>query len=62
MLCSRTETGMRLTFSIDEYAKFDENIRLLRIDLNYWQEWYHDRGEYEKNLPLRLKQGRLLGS
>jgi hypothetical protein len=34
MLCSRTETGMRLTFSVDEYSKFDENIGLLRIDLS----------------------------
>jgi hypothetical protein len=68
MLCSRTETGMRLTFSIDEYAKFDENIRLLRIDLNYWQEWYHDRGEYEKKDGLENLQdlidvfSRLLGN
>jgi hypothetical protein len=68
MLCSRTATGLRLTFNIEEYAKFDENLELLRIDLNYWQEWYHDRGEYKKKDDLESLQdlidvfGRLLGN
>lgn len=68
MLWSRTETGMRLTFSIDEYDKFDDNRALLRIDLNYWQECYHDRGEYEKKDGLENLQdlidvfSRLLGN
>jgi hypothetical protein len=68
MLCYRTDSGMRLTFRIDEYDKFNENIGLLRIDLSYWQECYHDRGEYEKKDGLENLQdlidvfSRLLGN
>jgi len=52
MVCSRTETGMRLTFIIDEYDKFNENIGLLRMDLCGFQEFYNHRGEYEKEDDL----------
>jgi hypothetical protein len=68
MVCSRTETGMRLTFSVDEYDKFDENIGLLRIYLNNFQEWRNHRGEYEKANALENLQDlidvfmRLLGN
>jgi hypothetical protein len=48
MVCSRTEAGMRLTFSVDEFDKFDENIGLLSIDLYGFQEWYNHTGEWEK--------------
>jgi hypothetical protein len=56
MVCSRTETGMRLTFSVDEYDKFDENIGLLRIVLNNFQEWHNHRGEYERANALENLQ------
>lgn len=52
MVCSRTETGMRLTFIIDEYDKFNENIGLLRMDLCGFQEFHNHRGEYEKEDAL----------
>jgi hypothetical protein len=56
MVCSRTETGMRLTFSVDEYDKLDENIGLLRIVLNNFQERHNHRGEYEKANALENLQ------
>jgi hypothetical protein len=52
MVCFRTETGMRLTFIIDEYDKFNENIGLLRMDLFDFQEFCNQRGEYGKENAL----------
>jgi hypothetical protein len=48
MLCSRTETGMRLTFSVDKFDKFNDNIALLSIDLFGFQAWHVHTGECEK--------------
>ena len=68
MVCYRTETGMRLTFIIDEYNKFNENIGLLRLDLSGFQQFHNHRGEYEKEDTLENIQDlvdvfiRLLGN
>jgi hypothetical protein len=68
MIVSRTETGIQLTFSVQEYEKFDENIALLRLDLGGFQEWYNRRGEHEKEDALEDSQNlidilmRLLGN
>ena len=68
MIATRTASGIQLTFSVQEYEKFNDNISFLRFDLSGFQEWHHDRGEYEKEDAFENAQNlvdifmRLLGN
>ena len=55
-IVSRTQAGIRLTFSVREYDMFGENIGLLRLDVTGFQEWYNSRGEYQKENDLENLQ------
>lgn len=48
MFITRTAAGLQLTFGVQEYEKFDNNLGFLRYDLDGFQEWYNSKGEYEK--------------
>jgi hypothetical protein len=68
MIVIRREGGFQLFFNVEEFERFDSNIGFLRMDLCGFQEWYHSRGEYEKENALEAAQDlidisiRLLGN
>jgi hypothetical protein len=56
VIVTRSNAGMQLTLDTGEFDKFDNNIGILRIFLSDFQDWYHDRGEYEKRDALENAQ------
>jgi hypothetical protein len=56
MFVTRLNTGIQLTLDTREFDKFANNIGILRIYLSDFQDWYHDRGEYEKRNALENAQ------
>jgi hypothetical protein len=52
----RTEGGFQLIWKVEEFEKFTDNLRCLRMDLGGFQEWHHRRGEYEKEKALDAAQ------
>src|SRR5262249_4047823 len=68
MIVGRAKGGFQLILDVEEFEKFDNNIGFLRMDLCGFQEWYHCRGEYEKEKALEAAQDvidifvRLLGN
>jgi hypothetical protein len=48
MVVTPTEAGIMLTFSADDYERFNTNVGLLRFDVSGFQEWHYHKGEHEK--------------
>jgi hypothetical protein len=48
MIVTPVATNIQLTFSVEGYERFNNNIGFLRFDLSGFQEWHHERREYEK--------------
>jgi hypothetical protein len=47
-ITTRVEPGFQLTFGVEQFTTFDNNIGFLSLDLLGLQEGYEGRGEYDK--------------
>jgi len=56
MIVTRSNACTQLTLDTREFDKFGNNTGILRIYLSDFQEWYHDRGEYENRDALENAQ------